>query len=333
MKSFGNQLKNILKNFEKSVKKDIQKETMKIRAQNQKILLDDECELLLSEILQDDINFPAVLGNKFFNSDGTEISYNEEQKLRAKIHELINNGLITLQWGDGIPIIGRIEQKGRTYFEMKEKYKQLYYGENDMQFKILDSESESVLLQLLSNEEYVNSPAFIIQDEYPSRVIENLINLGYLDSKQGVSYELDGGYVCCAKLTQSAKSYKEMKEKYSNINNRPVNNYYAPVNNFSNANINNSVLQVGNVNSKQEIKITSEMINEAIEEINKNIETYGLSDSNKQKLKDLLEDLDKKNKKKPNLAMRALKGIWEFSKDVGCGLLTAYLTMKFGFNG
>ena len=45
----------------------------------------------------------------------------------------------------------------------------------------------------------------------------------------------------------------------------------------------------------------------------------------------MLEDLDEKNKKKPNLVMRALKGIWGFAKDVGCGLLTAYLTMKFGF--
>ena len=75
------------------------------------------------------------------------------------------------------------------------------------------------------------------------------------------------------------------------------------------------------------------MIDEAIQEINKNIETYGLSDSNKQELKDLLEDLDEKNKKKPNLVKRALKGILGFAKEVGCGLLTAYLTMKFGLNG
>ena len=333
MKSFDKQVKDLMRNIQKHVNKEIEKEKMKLQTQNQAFLLDNECEELLLEILESDTNFPTVLRNKFFNTDGTEIPYNEDQKLRAKIHELVINGLITLRWGDNVPIFGRIEQKGRSYFEMKEKYKQLYYGENDMQFKILDNESEKVLLSLLSNENYINCPGFIIQNEYPASVIENLINLGYLDSKQGVSYELDGGYVCCARLTQSAKSYEEMKSKYSNMNKSSVNNYYAPVNDFSGANIEHSVLQVGNVNSTQQIEITSEMIDEAIQEINKNIETYGLSDSNKQELKDLLEDLDEKNKKKPNLVMRALKGIWGFAKDVGCGLLTAYLTMKFGLNG
>lgn len=333
MKSFDKQVKDLMRNIQKHVNKEIEKEKMKLQTQNQAFLLDSECEELLLEILENDINFPTVLRNKFFNADGTEISYNEDQKLRAKIHELVINGLITLRWGDNVPIFGRIEQKGRSYFEMKEKYKQLYYGENDMQFKILDNESEKILLSLLNNENYINCPGFIIQNEYPASVIENLIKLGYLDSKQGVIYELDGGYVCCARLTQSAKSYEEMKGKYSNMNKGSVKNYYAPVNDFSGANIENSLLQVGNVNSTQDIEITTEKINEAIQEINKNIETYGLSDANKQELKDLLEDLDEKNKKKPNLVMRALKGIWGFAKDVGCGLLTAYLTMKFGFNG
>ena len=333
MKSFDKQVKDLMRNIQKHVNKEIEKEKMKLQTQNQAFLLDGECEELLLEILENDINFPTVLRNKFFNADGTEISYNEDQKLRAKIHELVINGLITLRWGDNVPIFGRIEQKGRSYFEMKEKYKQLYYGENDMQFKILDNESEKILLSLLNNENYINCPGFIIQNEYPASVIENLIKLGYLDSKQGVIYELDGGYVCCARLTQSAKSYEEMKEKYSNMNKGSVKNYYAPVIDFSSANIENSVLQVGNINSTQEVEITSEIIDEAIQEINKNIETYGLSDSNKQELKDLLEDLDEKNKKKPNLVKRALKGIWGFAKDVGCGLLTAYLTMKFGLNG
>lgn len=333
MKSFDKQVKDLMKNIQKHLNKEVEKETMKLQTQNQAFLLDTECEELLLEILANDTNFPAVLRNKFFNADGSEISYNEDQKLRAKIHELVINGLITLRWGDNVPILGRIEQKGRSYFEMKEKYKQLYYGESEMQFKYLDQASEEVLKELLNNKDFYNCPCFIVPSSYPASIIENLIKLGYLESKQGVQYFLGGeGYVCAARLTQSAKSYEEMKEKYSSMNKNQVNNYYAPVNDFSGANIENSVLQVGNVNSTQEIEITTEKINEAIQEINKNIETYGLSDTNKQELKDLLEDLDEKNKKKPNLVMRALKGIWGFAKDVGCGLLTAYLTMKFGFN-
>lgn len=43
---------------------------------------------------------------------------------RLKIKLLIDNGYISeLKWGDNIPFIGRIEQKGRSYFIMKEQEK------------------------------------------------------------------------------------------------------------------------------------------------------------------------------------------------------------------
>ena len=111
MKSFDKQVKDLMRNIQKHVNKEIEKEKMKLQTQNQAFLLDSECEELLLEILENDINFPTVLRNKFFNADGTEISYNEDQKLRAKIHELVLNGLITLRWGENVPIFVELSKK------------------------------------------------------------------------------------------------------------------------------------------------------------------------------------------------------------------------------
>ena len=45
----------------------------------------------------------------------------------------------------------------------------------------------------------------------------------------------------------------------------------------------------------------------------------------------MIEDVKDKQKNKPNLVKRALKGIWTFAKDVGCSLLSSYLAKLCGF--
>lgn len=334
MKSLDKQFKELIKNIEKSINKEIEKETIKIRTQNQAFILDEESENLLSDILQNDKNFPEVLRKKFFKPDGTCISSYEDQKLRSLIHELIINGLISLQWGDNIPIFGRIEQKGRSYFEMKEKYLQQYNQGESMQFKLLDKESENVLKELLANKEFCNSPCFIIPNNYSPTVIENLINLGYLYSKKGVEYFTDGGYVCGARLTQAAKTYDEMKvlnEKKFN-NSITNNNYFAPIGNFQGATINNSQIQIGTENSTQTFEYTYENVNKLIKEIENKIEYEKLSQKQIEELKDLIQDIKDKNEaKKPNLVKRAFKSLWDFTKEIGCAVLSSYIAFKCGF--
>ena len=323
------------KEFEKElnnkVKQIIDKEQRTMQTQNQGFILDDESEKLLKTLLSSEKPFPQSLKEMFFKSNGEPLDYYEDEHLRAIIHELVSYGLISVKWGDGFPILGRIEQKGRSYFEMKEKYLQIYNQGESMQFKLLDKESEKVLKELLSNKEFCNNPCFIIPNNYSPTVIENLINLGYLYSKKGVQYFTDGGYVCGARLTQAAKTYDEMKEKNEKMNNNKTYNNYGVYNDLSGSNFENSNVMVGNTNSTQNITITNEMVDEIIDTITSKIEEYGLSDKNKQELKDLLEDLKEKQVKKPNLLKRALQGIWNFAKDVGCQVLATYLAYKCGF--
>lgn len=80
-------------------------------------LLDPETEELLNEILNNDKDYPAILRLKLENC-----SWEESQKVRSQIKLLRENGYISkLTWGDNVPLLGRIEQKGRCYFIMKEK--------------------------------------------------------------------------------------------------------------------------------------------------------------------------------------------------------------------
>lgn len=83
--------------------------------------LDPETEKLLKEILDNDKDFPAILRLKLENCN-----WEESQKLRSQIKLLREYGYISkLTWGDNVPLLGRIEQKGRTYFIMKEKQQEM----------------------------------------------------------------------------------------------------------------------------------------------------------------------------------------------------------------
>lgn len=324
MQSIDKQFKKIIKAIEQELVEEIEKENMRI-VRNQFELLDSESEQLLMEILKDE-NFPNELNRKFFDSNGNEISYREQEKLRALIHELVSNGLITLHWGDNLPLYGRIEQKGRSYFERKTQYLILANGGN-MSFNYLDEESEKILKELLNNEEFVNVPCFTVPNSYPASAIENLIRLGYLDSKKGVEYLSGGSYVCGARLTQSAKSYDEMKSRVEKYNRGTINNYYGPTGNFQGANISNAQIQIGTMESTQNFSI--EYIDKAMKEFSEMANKENLSKEQKEELAELVQDVLEKNKK-PNLLRRAIKSLFEFTKEVGASVLTAYLCAKFG---
>lgn len=213
---------------------------------------------------------------------------------------------------------------------IKIKYKT--EGQN-MGFDLLDNESEKYLRGLLDNDK-IRNVDFTIEEKTceTASIVQNLVDCGYLESKNGVQYFLGGdGFICFARLTQKAKSYDELKQKYETMaknNSNFTNNFNAPVTNIEGG-IQNSTVQIATENSN--ITITNELVDEIIKEISDKIETYGLSDDNKQELKDLIEDVKEKQQKKPNLIKRALKSIWDFAKDVGCSVLASYISIKCGF--
>ena len=74
---------------------------------------------LLKEILEADK--PAeMLAERFENC-----TYKEDDYLRAMIRELIDNGLINVQWADDIPYYIVINNSGRTYFERESEYEKV----------------------------------------------------------------------------------------------------------------------------------------------------------------------------------------------------------------
>lgn len=329
MKSLDKQWKQLISSIEKELIEEVKKEEMRLIG-NGFDFLDSESERLLFELIKDEA-FPESLKQKFFDSEGNEISFKEQEKLRALIHELVSHSLITLKWGDNLPLFGRIEQKGRSYFERKQQYLMLINGSN-IGFNYLDEESERILKELLSNKDFVNGPCFIVPNNYSASVIENLITQGYLDSERGVEFLSGGSYVCGARLTQKAKSYEEMKKRAEKHNKSTINNYYGPTGLFQGATISNSQIQIGTMESVQSLSV--EYVEKTMKEFTDMVNKESLSEEQKGELADLIEDVLEKNKKeKPGLLKRALKSLWEFTKEVGASVLSAYLCAKFGFTG
>ncbi|MDE5629998.1 MAG: toll/interleukin-1 receptor domain-containing protein [Bacilli bacterium] len=80
-------------------------------------LLDPETEELLKEILDNEKDYPSILRHKLEQCN----NWADDQKLRSQIKLLRENGYISrLSWDEGVPLLGRIEQKGRNYFIMKQ---------------------------------------------------------------------------------------------------------------------------------------------------------------------------------------------------------------------
>lgn len=74
---------------------------------------------LLKEILEADE--PAeMLEQKFENCTNKE-----DSELRSMLRELIDNGLIEVQWADNIPYYMAINNSGRTYFERESEYEKM----------------------------------------------------------------------------------------------------------------------------------------------------------------------------------------------------------------
>lgn len=85
-----------------------------------------------------------------------------------------------------------------------------------MSFELLDEKSENFLKELLSHTEYYDT-RFRLEENgacFNLSIIQNLIDTGFLKSS-GIKYNPNkSGYFCIALLTQKAKNYESMKQKY-----------------------------------------------------------------------------------------------------------------------
>lgn len=79
---------------------------------------------LLKEILESDE--PVEMLDKRFEN----CTNKEDSELRAIIRDLIDNGLIEVQWADNVPYYIEINNLGRTYFEREDEYEKMQKQSN-----------------------------------------------------------------------------------------------------------------------------------------------------------------------------------------------------------
>ena len=319
---FKSNIKEIKKHFDCYIKK-IEK---KIYAKKTEVvnmafeLLDDESEKYLMELL----SYPNYYDIRF------QIEENKGCKNSSVLQNLIDKGFLESSGikyyldNSGYYCSAKLTQKAKTYQTMKEKYLE---NTGEKMANLLDKESEEALRKLVEMDKGNYFP--ISKNDFALDIVKNLDKKGYIEVGSGGLQGFSVGGVAMIIVTRDGKNYWEMKEEYNNFHKQHI--YAETYNDLRGADLSYSYNQVGNKNSNQNITITNELVDEILKEINENIERYGLSDDEKQELKDLVEDVNEKQQKKPNLLKRALQGIWNFAKDVGCNVLAAYISGKCGF--
>ena len=112
--------------------------------------LNRETEKLLQECVDNSINFPQILAEKFKG-----ISSAEDRRLRNRIKELIDNGYFSkIQWADGVPWFGTITEDGYEYFHKKDVFIRAKLR-RDPTFTLLDPESENFLKKIATNDDII----------------------------------------------------------------------------------------------------------------------------------------------------------------------------------
>lgn len=288
--------------------------------------LNKEAEKLLQECLNHSSNFPAILAEKF---EGLSVA--EDNLLRSNIKLLCDNGYFSkLLWADNVPYVGRIEQKGYSYFLEKNIYIRAKLRQ-DPYFTLLDEESEKVLLGLSQSSE---AHSLVCGDASQGRVLEHLNRYGYIQfGPKGLSYTFGDNFTGVAFVTQKGKNYFSDKEnRIEEIlilgNDAFVVNNISKQYNLSGNSINNSPFQVGDGNT-QTIDY-SECANN-LSELKDQIASLKLADEQIEVLNDLIATAENGCKEKDgSLVKKALKEIWDFTKQTGSNFLAAFLTVKFG---
>lgn len=169
-------------------------------------LLDKDMEALLQECLNRADDFPAILAEKFEGLTSVE-----DGRLRSRIKFLCDNGYFSkLNWASDVPYIGRIEQKGYTYFQKKDVYVRAKLRQ-DPYFHLLDEESEQTLLNLSQSSD---THPVVCGNADQGRILEHLNKYGYIQfGPKGLSYTFGGDFSGVISITQKGKNYFTDKER------------------------------------------------------------------------------------------------------------------------
>ena len=249
-----------------------------------------------------------------------------QKKIKAELRVLENDGYITIKWVDDVPYTGNIEQKAFSYFTRKDIYVRKMLRE-DSRFD-LDDESEATLEKL--NKYYIseNRPYSMANNHFCSAQILKLLELkGLIEfSKRGISYQLNGDFVCMYAITQRGKNYFSDKRKF-------IDEIIA----FPNVSVNQLIEKQFNIQSGDNSLVIGdnvgsisidyfEQCQEAIEEIRKKLNI--ITDS-QQKQEEIIADLEvaenliKQKRKHPLKTI--MKGVYDIIKDIGCSILSTLL--------
>lgn len=309
-------LANVAKQVEKEAIEEIEKAKQKQNkndSEDNMKLLDNDCEALLKEIL-DDSNFPMKLCRNFelLNEpvDGNIIRYKEDEILRAKVKVLIDEGFITVSWAGDKPYCGRIEQKGRSYFEMKEKEDTKNYSSwEKLLYKLLKNDNE---LHQIFHIELTNDEKTTIRELERRGLIDKLIFAGM--SGAGFRFTYSGLHW----LEDRNNAENILKQAKIIQNNQ---NIYG--------NVSNSNIQQGTANSSQSMEINYDQVSEVLKEIKTNIEKLQLSMDNQVELLEMIESTEENcKKKKKGVVKTLLSGICTFINNFASGVASGLLVAK-----
>lgn len=293
--------------------------------------LDVEIEKLLKEILENDEKFPKILREKF-----NGLNHIDDSKLRSKIKVLIDEGYISkLQWGDNVPLLGRIEQKGYSYFKNKEIYIRKALRE-DARFD-LDIESETALKNLIELFYSNGDPYILITKRNCSAQILNLLaQKGLIElGKHGISFDLSGNFTCMYMITQRGKNYFIDKEQFieeilafPDFKTSTIVSEHNEQYNIQSGD--NSPIIMKNSGTIS-IEYDFEQSKAAIDEIRQKIDELGATDQKKQEILDNLDTAEMLIKQKKKHPLKTImKGVYDILKDIGCSIISSLIISKMG---
>jgi len=274
--------------------------------------LDLETEELLHEILESKKEFPQILMDKLKGLANID----DEQRLRAKMKALVDGGYITLKYAGVSPMFGEIEQKGRSYFVIKEQ-------EETKRFNTW----EKLLWRLLKCKTQcgdVVSVNFIQLTGDEEITLRKLKELGLIINYRRLGMEGVG-----FDFSYDGLHYFEGRQAV-------ISDYYGGtpiINNNMNfyGDVSNSNIQQGTTSSNQATSIYPD-VESIVAAIRKDIETYNLKPEEKEELLEMADDAEKAHKeKKPNKLKSILLGIGRFLKDVAVGVAAGVLAHQITY--
>lgn len=284
--------------------------------------LDQETESILKKCIENESTYPQILRDMFKQCKNAL----EDAHLRGRISTLTDGGYLSkITWGDNLPIFGRIEPKGLDYFKRKEVYVRAKLR-NNPEFS-LSAESEECLKKIIA----IQSDApFITVDSSVGSIptVQDLANQGFIQLKNQISPNLlSCGFSVLAILLPKGKNYFKDKADYiEEILTFPLDGNLTEIN-IKNGD--NSPIQLGTVNSSQNVEYNFDLAQEALSELQFKIDELGLKLDQKQEMLENIEEAQKLVKEKKKGPLKTiLKGIWDVLKDVGCSILSSLIISK-----